>query len=243
MSRVIMRVPRIRERGVTLVEVMTAIVIMAMISTMLLGGLTQTSRNKQRIEQETERYHLIRLAMERMVRELGSAYMSAQVNPSPQLQAVITGFVGKDRGGGDRIDFNSFSHHRLYRNAHESDQNELSYFMARNPNRDVSGYILARREQNRPDDQPGEGGDIRIVLEDVEDFQLEYLDPLSKEWQDSWDTQQALGQPNRLPAQVKITLTVAHPRQHLRDRGGSQTFVTRATIQIVHALNHASYNP
>jgi general secretion pathway protein J len=166
------------------------------------------------------------------------AYTSAQLNPNTALQVMNTAFIGTDRGSGDRIDFTSFSHHRLYRDAHESDQNELSYFVTRHPD-DSSINVLARREQSRVDDDPRRGGRVQILVEDVKGFELEYYDPLSDEWQDTWDTTQPAMQPNRLPMQVKITLTIPDIRYPSRERA----FGTRASLPITWALNHSIYNP
>jgi general secretion pathway protein J len=227
-----------RLAGMTLIEAMVAIAILAIVMTLVWGGFSQTARNKAHVEDEADRYHIVRLALERMVRELSMAYVSAQLNPNQSLQVMNTAFVGVDRSGGDRIDFTSFSHHRLYRDAHESDQNELSYFVTRHPD-DPGIKVLARREQRRIDDDPRRGGRIQILVEDIEDFQLEYYDPLSNEWQTTWDTTQGAAQPNRLPTQVKIALTIPDIRNPQRER----VFGTRATVPITWALNHAIYNP
>lgn len=224
--------------GFTLIEAMVSIAILAMISTMIWQGFSQTARNKLMIEEEADRYHVIRMALERMAREISMAYVSAQVNDNPGLINVRTAFIGHDRSSGDRLDFTSFSHQRLYRDAHESDQNELSYFLTRDPD-DGSTKVLARREQNRVDDRPLEGGRVQIMVEDVEDFQLEYYDIDTNEWQRHWDTTQISAQPNRLPLQVKIILTVPD----LRDSRKEKVFATRANVPITWALNHAIYNP
>jgi hypothetical protein len=55
----------------------------------------------------------------------------------------------------------------------------------------------------------------------------------------TWDTEDMLAQPNRLPTQVRIRLSVKDPRH----RGDTQTFGTRVTIPLTYALNHANYNP
>ncbi len=229
---------RNRIAGVTLIEALIAIAILALVTAMVWGGFAQTTRNKQRVEDDLDRYHVIHAALDRMQRELSMAFVSAQVNPNPALNHVNTAFVGLDRGNGDRVDFTSFSHRRLFRDAHESDQNELSYFIARDPE-DTSIRVLARREQRRIDEDPRRGGRVEILISDVTDFQLEYLDPASGEWVNRWDTTQAAGQPNRMPTQVKIMLSVPHPRR----RGAEQTFGTRARLQLGYALNHAIYNP
>jgi general secretion pathway protein J len=223
-------------QGVTLIEVIVATAILAMVSTLLYSGFAQTARNKKLIEGEAARHHEIRMGLERIARELSMAFVSAQLNPNEALQVVKTAFVGKEEGGGSRIDFTSFSHQRLYRDAHESDQNELGYFLADDPD-DRSKKALVRREQRRIDDEPLEGGEAQVLIHDVENFELSFLEPLTTEWLSTWDSTQAAMQPNRLPTQVKITITVPN----VRGRGQKQTFVTRASLPLHYALNHAIY--
>src|SRR4029078_1008905 len=119
----------------------------------------------------------------------------------------MTAFVAKDQGSSDRVDFTSFSHRRLGQNLHESDQNELSYFMARDPDRGDK-YDLVRRESKEIDLDPTRGGAVNVMAEDVESFDLWYLDPVTTEWTETWDSTQAAGQPNRIPLQVKIRLVL-----------------------------------
>lgn len=234
-----MTIPTLQRRpaaGMTLIEVMMAMVIFAMISSMLYGGFVQTARNKKTVETRLDRSHEVRAGIERMARELSMAYVSAHRNVSPALQTVVTAFIAKEVSDGSRVDFTSFSHHRLYRDAHESDQNELSYFVTNHPD-DGSIDVLARREQARIDDNPQEGGHTQILIEDVVSLELSYLDPLSGEWTSTWDTTQDAMQPNRLPSQVKIVLTVPN----IKGYGPDQTFGTRASLPMRYALNHAIY--
>ncbi len=224
-------------QGMTLVEAMIAIAILSIVTTLIWGGFAQTSRNKSMIEGRIERRHEVSSALERMAREVSMAYVSAHANPSPSLQTVVTAFIGDDHGDSDRLDFTSFSHRRLYRNAHESDQNELSYFITNHPER-RDERVLARREQNRVDDDPQRGGRVEILVEGVRGLDISYLDPLSGEWLSSWNTTQgATGQPNRLPAQVKFLLTVDDPAAD----NGRRTYGTRAVLELRWALNFATY--
>ncbi len=225
-------------RGFTLIEVMLAVTILAIIAVLIYGAFEQTARNKRLIDKDLDHYRTVQLTLERMVRELTMAYASTHVNPSPSLQVVRTGFIGEDHGREDRIDFTSFSHRRLFRNAQESDQNELSYFMTRHP--DQPGVqVLARREQNRVDEDFQRGGTAQILIEDIESFEVDYFDPISSEWVKTWDSTQPLAQPNRLPEQVRIFVTVPDSRRP----GKSQTFGTRATLPMTYALNHSNFNP
>jgi general secretion pathway protein J len=235
------RMPRARVRarsrqGMTLIEIMVALAILAIVSTLLYNGFVQTSRNKQRVEAQLDRSHEIRMGLERIASELQMAYTSAQRNPNEALRPMITAFIAKEAGNGTRVDFTSFSHRRLYRNAHESDQNELSYFVTQDPHK-PDQRVLARREQRRVDDDPQKGGETQVLVENVVSFKVSFLEPLTAEWVDTWDTTQAAMQPNRLPSQAKILLTVPN----LSGRGPDQTFGTRTWLPITYALNFATY--
>lgn len=226
------------KRGFTLLEIMLAVSVLALVGTMIYGGFSQTALNKARIEEDVEHSRIIHMALGRMARELTMAFVSTHVNPSLDLRVVDTAFIGKDNGKDDRIDFTSFSHQRLYRNARESDQNEISYFVTEHPD-DPSVHVLARREQNRIDDDPRRGGKSQMLVENVEEFNVEYFDPLLTDWVQTWNTEDVLAQPNRLPTQVRIRIAVKDPRH----RGETQVFGTRVTLPLTYALNHASYNP
>jgi general secretion pathway protein J len=219
----------------TLIEVMVAMAMFAVVGALVYGGFSQTSKAKSTLEKQLNRYHELRVTMERMVRELSMAYVSTHLNLSPSLQGMRTTFLGKDSGFGDRIDFTSVSHTRIYRDAKESDQNEISYFITDAPSGD--GKVLARRMQPRPDDKPTEGGRVEVLLNDVLEFDLEYLDSSNWEWVKSWDAASGMGQTNRLPTQVKIKLTIpaiSNPEKR-------EVYATRAVLPMTWAFNHANY--
>ncbi|MEM8608205.1 MAG: type II secretion system protein GspJ [Myxococcota bacterium] len=225
-------------RGFTLIEIMLAIAILAIVGTLIYGGFAQTTLNKTRIESDIDHYRTVNMALERMAREVNQAFVSTHENPSLDLRTVHTVFDGKDNGREDRLDFTSFSHRRLYRNAKESDQNEISYFVTEDPD-EPGSRVLARRQQNRIDEEPRKGGKSQILVRGVEEFNIEYFDPLLSEWVQEWTSDDRFKQANRLPTQVRFRLTVRDPTRP----GNSHTFGTRATIPLTYALNHANYNP
>ncbi len=222
--------------ALTVIEVMIALAILGMVAALLFASLQQTQQNKARTEAALDRSHLVVTTMERIARELETAFVSVHVNRSPSLQAVRPAFIGKDGASNDRIDFTSFSHLRLFRDAHESDQSEIGYFVTRDP-KDSSKRVLARREANRIDDDATKGGEVQVVMEGIEEFQIEYLDFETRQWVTAWDTLNGIGQQNRLPAQVKVILTVTDPT-HPR---GKFRIATRAVLPLRYALNHAVY--
>ena len=65
-----------RSRGFTLVEIMVAVGILAMAAVMVTGTMRNTFRTKSAIEANAGRYRTVRLALERMAREISMAYLS-----------------------------------------------------------------------------------------------------------------------------------------------------------------------
>jgi general secretion pathway protein J len=198
-------------RGVTLLEVLVSISILAVIATLIYGAFDAMSRSKSGLARINDRYHQGRSALSRMSRELQMSFLSAHhpigANLAPALMTRLTAFVGTDSRPGDRIDFTSFSHRRLKADTHESDQNELSYFISRDP--EASGKLdLVRREAKWIDLDPQKGGVVLVIAENVESFDVQYLDPATGEWTDTWDSTQPAAQPDRMPLQIKLTLVL-----------------------------------
>jgi len=190
-------------RGLTLLEVMVAVAVLTLVSVLVYGAFSTITRGKQTAGQLSERYRVGRLAMTRMTRELSMAFVSMHNAAIPSLNVRVTAFTGSAR----RVDFDAFAHRRLMKDAHESDQCELGYFLTTNAKKN-NQQDLVRREQTIIDDQPGKGGVVQVLADDVDTFQLKYLDPTSGLWTEQWDTLSAAGQPNRLPLQVDIFLVL-----------------------------------
>ncbi len=195
--------------GITLIETMVSIGILALIGSLIYGAFDGMSRTRKGITQMADRYQQGRSAMARMAREIQTAFVSRHgdyANNSTMIsqQTRKTAFIGKDNGSFDRLDFTSFAHKQL--GPHESDQAEIGYFGSRN--RETGVTDLVRREDKYLDMDPGKGGVVNVLVEDVESLEIEYFDPITKEWVGEWDTTQAAGQPWRLPMQVRITLVI-----------------------------------
>lgn len=215
-------------RGFSLLEVMVAMAIVALVAVLIYGSFAGMSRSRDNMAAVGDRYGQGRSAVSRMARELSAAYISAHI-PFQQVQYTrYTAFVGRS----DRVDFNAFANVRFRANTHVSDQAEISYFTARNPD---GGLDLVRRIDRSLDDEPTRGGVVQVMAENVTGFQLRYLDPLTNEWTDSWDTTQAAGQLGRLPAQVWLTVWLADG-----PRGAPIELSTKVPIPIQLPLNFAT---
>ena len=201
------RLSKLAQRGMTLLEIMVSIEILSMISLLIYGAFDSMSRGKKGEEMRSERSRQGRDAVQRMARDIQSAYLSMH---NPQLLVMMThttAFIGTNGAPYDRLDFAAFGHKRVDKESKESDQCELGFFAAHNP--DKSDQMdLVRREQTPLDMDPKRGGVVNVIAENIELFDIKYLDPMTGQWKEQWDTTQASGELNRLPLEIRITLTL-----------------------------------
>jgi general secretion pathway protein J len=229
-----------RARGFTLVELLVAIVIMSLISVLIYSAFSSMKRSREGIQRVEDRYREGRLAMARMTRELQSAFISLHAPINTAFLVEKTAFIGTTGTPADRVDFDSFANRRIDRNSHVSDQCELSYFGSPNP--DDSGVIdLARRVSTTLDLDPKKGGRVEVLATDIDLFDLQYLDPQTGTWIETWDTTQGVtGQPARLPVQVRILLVLNGGNRQGDSRGqGSIRLITKVSLPISYGLNFA----
>jgi len=233
--------PRIQgERGFTLVELLVAIVVLSLISMLIYSAFASMKRSREGIERVDDRYREGRLAMTRMVRELQSAFISLHAPINSSLLVQKTSFVATTGTPADRLDFNSFSNRRMDKNSHISDQCELSYFGSQNP--ELSGVTdLARRISTQLDLEPKKGGRVEVLATDIDLLDLQYLDPLTGNWVETWDTTSTVtGQPARLPVQVRILLVLNGGSRSGYDRAQNPIrLMTKVSLPIDNALNFA----
>jgi len=215
----------------TLIEVVVAVGVLAMVAVLVHGVIDSLARGKKAEAMRADRAHQGREAIERIIRDLSSAYLSLHVPAVPALVTGKTAFVGRSSMPYDRVDFTSFAHRRTERDARESDQAEVGYFVVADPN--VPDKMdLVRREQTPIDTDPLKGGIVDAVAEDVSEFHVRYLDPTTGQWVDSWDSTQISGQPNRLPLEISVRLVL----KGVGD-GAPYPYTAKAFLQIPQPLS------
>ena len=226
-------------RGFTLFELLIAIGIFAMVSLLIYAAFSSMAKSKQGLERIQERQREGRLAMQRITRELQGAYLSLHIPDNQTLVMQKTAFIGSRGIPADRVDFNAFANIRRDRDGHDSDQAEISYFGSPDPDR--SGTIdLARRISSRPDLEPTKGGRVEILATDIDLFDLEYLDPTTDRFTETWDSTSTTGQPGRLPFLVRVTLVLNQGQRARSDSGRSRIrLVTTINLPIQKPLNFA----
>jgi general secretion pathway protein J len=221
-----------RARGFTLVEVMVAVSILAIVTTLTWGSFKGTFRTKSQVEAASGRYRTVRLALERMSREISMAYLSQ--NDDPSLPEKRTRFVSKRHADIDELTFSYFGHQRLYQDANECDTALIQYYSARDRNDSRKTNLMRRETRRLSNEKPSDAaGEADIVCDDVVRLQIDYWDalPAKKQWVEEWNTTTADGSPDRLPSKVRITLTVRD------ERGQEVPFQTEARLTMKEPLN------
>lgn len=215
-----------RQRGMTMIEVLIALAVLAMIVTSVWSGFRGTVDAMAATEVIQMRYAIVRGGLTRMQSELGMAYLSFNRPPDDARQYTL--LDGIDSGKQDDLTFSSFSHLRMRKDANESDQSVIQYFIEKDP-ADSRRTHLFRRESRRltgdKADQLDEYFPAYIVIEDVVEFDVQYWDDRQREWLEEWRTTRNDMQPDRLPQRIRIRLMVL-------DGGERVQFVAQAVLPM-----------
>ncbi|HEY1098568.1 MAG TPA: prepilin-type N-terminal cleavage/methylation domain-containing protein, partial [Myxococcota bacterium] len=100
------RLRRSARAAFSLIEVLIAASLLAIIGALLLQSLSSSMDAKDAIETTSNRYHLVRSAMSRMVDELSMSYLSGHRPTTGAEIRAVTGFKGER----DRIDCTAFGY-------------------------------------------------------------------------------------------------------------------------------------
>ena len=209
------------EAAFTLLEVLIAVAIMAMISALLWYSFHQTFQTIDMVRADADMLRQARQVTSRVPNELASAFLPTIVSLTSNVKYE---FVGEDDGETDRVRFVSMSHTKLYQDANESDQSEVEYYTEDDP-RHAGLNRIVRREDSVIDDEPDEGGSTVIIAEKVKSFELEYYDANKDSWTGDWDTTR-VEHNARLPYAVRMRLTLVD------SDGMDRTWVTATTVRL-----------
>jgi general secretion pathway protein J len=189
-------------RGLTLVEVLIAMSITAVMGAMVAGAVGQIDRAGEIARAQDERYTGARRALGRLADELASAFVSDHFDRARFANGRPTLFRGRE----DRLLFTTMDHVRLFRGAKESDQQVVEYFLDREPGA-RGEEALFRREKLVLDGDPEGAGRRDLVARNVGRLTFSYWDATKKEWVREWDTSR-VERAAELPALVRAELEV-----------------------------------
>jgi len=178
-------------RGFTLLEVMVALALLALVLTLVQGAYSGAVRSKERIGRDTERVHVAAAVLDRLVRELSMAFESA-------TQRQATGLVvSTDLDGISSLSFTT----RVppIGGPTTGGDAEVGYALEEVD----QGMELSRRETTRVDGDLLEGGVPRSLVRGITAFRVQCYD--GEEWKDDWDSRER-SDPPHLPLAVSAEL-------------------------------------
>lgn len=210
--------PLLKRGGFTLIEVLVAVTLLALISILVWQAMGSTVKSKERFETKDQVFRSVSLAMARVSHDLKTAFLFSRpeilglsVNGEQMSKNV---FIGVNQGELDKVTFVTFNHLRYVKDSKESDQAEVGYFVENGTVETEEGEalvpILKKREASPPDTQPEEGGRVINVLEGVKEFDLRYYREDRDEFVEGWDST-GIDNLNKLPLAVEMTMAVADP--------------------------------
>ncbi len=214
-------------RGFSLVEVMIAVAITALIGGMTIGTFRQVERAREISQEQGDRYAAARLALSRLARETSMAFLSNHWDNSTahRLRERPTLVKGRE----DTLLITTMAHERLVRDAKESDQSVVEYTVEADPDH-PGEQALFRREKTHLDEEPDRGGRKDLVADHVQALRIQYWDDKRKDWSREWSTR-SVDHANELPGRIRFELELK-----LAD-GRTEKFVTEARVAITRPLD------
>ncbi len=191
------RRPRPALSGFTLLEVLVAIAILAIVATMVYSSFGTSLDIIDRVGLGADHYREARFVLGRMAEELSMAY-----RPKGEVfkDAVFVGLDGRvEERDADSIRFTAVSGLRYLPDEKASDLQLLEYRLAADSG--DSSLSLLREEMANPLVLSDSATGLSAIGEGVHSFNLRYYD--GKEWVDSWDGDSRRG----LPLVVEIEVS------------------------------------
>jgi len=178
--------------GFTLLELLVAVAIFAVIGAMAYGGLQTVMDQQQQTSQHSERLKALQLAYRILQRDLEQILDRGIRNEfGDSVEALVggSGFNGVEFSRAGYPNPAEFLRSEIQRVAYIPDQDRL---LRR------SWRVLDRAQDSQPDEQ--------VLVENMVEFAMRFLDE-DREWQENWPPLQAQGAGNAgLPLAVEVKL-------------------------------------
>ncbi len=188
-------------RGFTLIEILLALALLAVVITLIQGTYSGTVKSRERSGAESRQLHTAALVLDRLANEISGAY----VDPA---QPEATGLVITVDGDGNAgLAFTA----RLQPipTIRPGGGTEVAYFVETEGER----TRLVRRESPDVDGDLAEGGGPYPVLDDLLRFRVQCYD--GEQWLDEWDSRER-EDGSALPRAVSVELAWGRDEEHQR---------------------------
>lgn len=199
--------------GFTLLEVLIAMFIFAIVLTTLYTAFTGTFRNIEETESQADLYQMARIVLERMTEDLESVYMAPRKKDSGEEEVVDqpTRFVGTmTEIEGRRLDTVRFaSKAHIFFNAEEpyAGTSEIVYYVREN-SEEEGGFTLYRSDKANFGQSEEEGTGGWILSDRLHAIRFTYYDEEGEAY-DGWDSTDDTFK-DKLPSGISILLELAN---------------------------------
>jgi len=190
--------------GFTLLELMLAIAISAIVILTVNFAFFQSNRNIEAVRTQREAYETVRIVMDRMIKDLTCAYVpERQITANEFSMYRFIGTKSTDESNGVEMDTISFTTTTdIGFSKVPGGVCEVDYYLKETE--DQKGvFSLMRREDPTPHYGITTTGNEMEIAEGVLGMNIVYIDKANQEVNE-WDLAQRLA----LPKQVKVTLTM-----------------------------------
>lgn len=200
------------EDGFTLIEVMVAMTILAIIAGIAFTVVFGASKRSRVLAREMELRRVASTVMNLVVEDLNGAFVR---------EGVLPYFVGTDGFNqddpSDRVSFITTSSLPVDPMSFAGDLAEVEYSIVVD---DESRGTLYRREQSPPQPPDEEGGGNQEVTDLVQSLNIRYWD--GSDWLDEWDSLDSTSKSTygRLPPRIEVEMTFRDEKSEVTLRTG-----------------------
>jgi len=213
---------QIRNEGFTLLEILIAIFILAVVMSTVYASYSGILKTAHQMEGERDIYKMARTSMDRMIKDLsslqassGSFYLQTEKNKLSKHEF-------------HSIYFWSASHLVFDENEEEGRPASIGYYVLENE--DHESFSLWRTDVSgaKPDKGKDQDGGF-IICKNIDTFRLTFYDSESRET-DSWDSSASTGgdSTGKTPAAVKIELFLVNAN----DQEKPYKFMTKIFLPV-----------
>jgi general secretion pathway protein J len=194
------------QQAFTLIEVLVALGIFAILTTLIYGTFTQSHNISTRLEATSERYQAVRQLFQIMLDDLTAAYYldPTGTNPTP-----LTVFIGTSPGTTDSFSttqpllrFTTLGHRRWQPNSPETDLSLVEYKIEKSENSDLL-TLLHREETNLLSTSEASMEEYELA-EGLKELSVRFFD--GTDWSDSWDAAAKQGLPQAVEVKFAIPI-------------------------------------
>lgn len=181
------------EKGFTLVEILVAISILAILLTSVYGIFSSVSMTRERLDADSAEYHRARVLFDRLGRELRGAYLQPR-----DRNLVFTGKAVDDR----LVELELTTSAVSPLSQMGSGIAKIRYLLVEDSEDETGGLVLMRSEHPVHESPDKETAGMMRLVPGIESMSLRFY--ADGQWQPAWD-----GRTSGLPELVEIALQLS----------------------------------